>query len=30
METAKFGGTVKGGIRRLTLSDEDKKKTDPK
>ena len=28
METAKFGGTVKGGIRRLTLSDEDKKVRD--
>ncbi len=24
METAKFGGTAKGGIRRLTLSDEDR------
>ena len=24
METAKIGGTAKGGIRRLTLSDEDK------
>ena len=24
METAKFGGTAKGGIRRLTVSDEDK------
>src|SRR5262249_25269076 len=24
METAKFGGTPKGGIRRLTASDEDK------
>lgn len=24
METARFGGTEKGGIRRLTLSDEDK------
>ncbi|WP_448148375.1 allantoate amidohydrolase [Labrys miyagiensis] len=28
METAKFGGTAKGGIRRLTLSDEDKKVRD--
>src|SRR6476620_1930945 len=28
METAKFGGTVKGGIRRLTLSDEDKRVRD--
>ncbi|WP_413992851.1 Zn-dependent hydrolase [Labrys okinawensis] len=28
METAKFGGTVKGGIKRLTLSDEDKKVRD--
>jgi N-carbamoyl-L-amino-acid hydrolase len=25
METAKFGGTVKGGIKRLTVSDEDKR-----
>jgi N-carbamoyl-L-amino-acid hydrolase len=25
METAKFGGTAKGGINRLTLTDEDKK-----
>jgi beta-ureidopropionase / N-carbamoyl-L-amino-acid hydrolase len=24
METARFGGTAKGGIRRLTVSDEDK------
>lgn len=24
METAKFGGTAKGGIRRLTLTDDDK------
>ena len=24
METAQFGGTAKGGIRRLTLTDEDK------
>ena len=24
METARFGGTAKGGIRRLTLTDEDK------
>ncbi len=28
METAKFGGTDKGGIRRLALSDEDKKVRD--
>jgi N-carbamoyl-L-amino-acid hydrolase len=28
METAKFGGTEKGGIRRLTLSDEDRKVRD--
>ena len=28
METAQFGGTVKGGIRRLTLSDEDKRVRD--
>jgi beta-ureidopropionase / N-carbamoyl-L-amino-acid hydrolase len=28
METAKFGGTTKGGIKRLTLSDEDKKVRD--
>src|SRR3954451_20682227 len=28
METAKFGGTPKGGIRRLTLSDEDKRVRD--
>jgi N-carbamoyl-L-amino-acid hydrolase len=28
METATFGGTAKGGIRRLTLSDEDKKVRD--
>ncbi|MGN8113220.1 Zn-dependent hydrolase [Labrys sp. 22185] len=28
METAKFGGTAKGGIKRLTLSDEDKKVRD--
>ena len=26
--TAKFGGTPKGGIKRLTLSDEDKKVRD--
>ena len=24
METAKFGGTAKGGIKRLTLTDDDK------
>ena len=28
METASFGGTPKGGIRRLTLSDEDKRVRD--
>jgi beta-ureidopropionase / N-carbamoyl-L-amino-acid hydrolase len=28
METAKFGGTAKGGICRLTLTDEDKKVRD--
>jgi N-carbamoyl-L-amino-acid hydrolase len=28
METAKFGATQKGGIKRLTLSDEDKKVRD--
>ncbi len=28
METAKFGGTPKGGIKRLTVSDEDKKVRD--
>jgi len=28
METAAFGGTPKGGIRRLTLSDEDKRVRD--
>jgi len=28
METARFGGTPKGGIRRLTLSDEDKQVRD--
>ncbi|MBP0578341.1 Zn-dependent hydrolase [Labrys sp. LIt4] len=28
METAKFGGTAKGGIKRLTLSDEDRKVRD--
>jgi beta-ureidopropionase / N-carbamoyl-L-amino-acid hydrolase len=28
IETAKFGGTPKGGIKRLTLSDEDKKVRD--
>jgi beta-ureidopropionase / N-carbamoyl-L-amino-acid hydrolase len=28
METAKFGGTAAGGIKRLTLSDEDKKVRD--
>ncbi|QEN90233.1 Zn-dependent hydrolase [Labrys sp. KNU-23] len=28
METAKFGGTAKGGIKRLTLSDEDKRVRD--
>ena len=28
METAKFGGTAKGGVSRLTLSDEDKKVRD--
>ncbi|MHB2166347.1 allantoate amidohydrolase [Alsobacter sp. R-9] len=28
METAKMGGTAKGGIRRLTLSDEDKRVRD--
>ncbi|MDQ0469785.1 Zn-dependent hydrolase [Labrys wisconsinensis] len=28
METARFGGTPKGGIRRLTLSDDDKRVRD--
>ena len=28
METARFGGTVKGGIRRLALTDEDKQARD--
>jgi N-carbamoyl-L-amino-acid hydrolase len=28
METAKIGGTAKGGIKRLTLSDEDKRMRD--
>jgi N-carbamoyl-L-amino-acid hydrolase len=28
METARFGGTAKGGIRRLTLSDEDRQVRD--
>src|SRR3990170_7611327 len=28
METAKYGATPKGGIRRLTVSDEDKKVRD--
>ncbi|HML27241.1 MAG TPA: Zn-dependent hydrolase [Hyphomicrobium sp.] len=28
METAKFGGTEKGGIKRLTLTDEDKRVRD--
>ncbi len=28
METAKFGGTQKGGIKRLTVSDEDKRVRD--
>ena len=28
METARFGGTARGGIRRLTLSDEDKQVRD--
>eukprot|EP01037_Dinobryon_pediforme_P022130 gene22130-23185_t len=28
METAKFGGTPKGGIRRLTLTEEDKRVRD--
>jgi N-carbamoyl-L-amino-acid hydrolase len=28
METAKFGGTAKGGIKRLTLTDEDKQVRD--
>ena len=28
METAKFGGTAKGGIRRLTLTDDDKQVRD--
>jgi len=28
METAKYGGTPKGGIKRLTVSDEDKKVRD--
>ncbi|MBY0611951.1 MAG: M20 family metallo-hydrolase [Beijerinckiaceae bacterium] len=28
METAEFGGTAKGGVKRLTLSDEDKQARD--
>jgi beta-ureidopropionase / N-carbamoyl-L-amino-acid hydrolase len=28
MDTSKFGGTVKGGIKRLTVSDEDKRVRD--
>jgi N-carbamoyl-L-amino-acid hydrolase len=28
METARFGGTAKGGIRRLALSDEDREVRD--
>ena len=28
METAKFGATAKGGIKRLTVSDEDKRVRD--
>ena len=28
METAQFGGTPKGGIKRLTVSDEDKRVRD--
>jgi len=28
MDTAKFGATPKGGIKRLTVSDEDKKVRD--
>ncbi len=28
MDTAKFGGNEKGGIRRLTLSDEDRQVRD--
>ena len=28
MDTAKFGGTAKGGIKRLTVSDEDKRVRD--
>lgn len=28
MDTAKFGGTAKGGIKRLTVSDEDKRARD--
>ena len=28
METAAFGGTMKGGIKRLTVSDEDKRVRD--
>ena len=28
METAKFGGTAKGGIKRLTLTDDDRQVRD--
>ena len=28
METAQFGGTPKGGIKRLTVSDDDKRVRD--
>ena len=28
METAKYGGTAKGGIKRLTVSDDDKRVRD--
>jgi N-carbamoyl-L-amino-acid hydrolase len=28
METARFGGTAKGGIKRLTLSDDDRRVRD--
>jgi beta-ureidopropionase / N-carbamoyl-L-amino-acid hydrolase len=28
METARFGGTAKGGIKRLTLGDDDKRVRD--
>ncbi len=28
METAKFGGTVRGGINRLTLTDDDRQVRD--